>query len=68
MAKRKKQEPDKDLELWAQLGGGTLAPERPLTEGEKIMQAGNEWVAEQLRPSTPMRFSAPSFNPFRRDR
>jgi hypothetical protein len=66
MAKRKKQL-DPDLEVWAKLGGGTLAPERELTPGEKIMQAGNEWVREQLQPP-PMRVSALSCNPFRRDR
>jgi hypothetical protein len=29
---------------------------------------GNEWVREQLQPSTWLRVSALTFNPFRRDR
>jgi hypothetical protein len=32
---RKKKKPDPDLEIWVKLGGGSLAPERELTEGEK---------------------------------
>jgi hypothetical protein len=66
MAKRKKQL-DPDLEVWAKLGGGTLAPERELTPGEKIMQAGNAWAREQLHPSRPST-SVLAVNPFRRDR
>jgi hypothetical protein len=66
MAKRKKQL-DPDLEIWAQLGGGTLAPERELTPGEQIMANGNAWAQEQLHPSRPST-SALAFNPFRRDR
>ena len=58
---------DPDLEGWAKLGGGSLAPERELTEGEKITAAGNEWVREQLQP-TPLRTSVLAVNLFRRDR
>jgi hypothetical protein len=65
--KQKKKQLDADLELWAKLGGGELAPERELTEGERIMEAGNEWVREQLNAST-WRPSVFAVNPFRRDR
>jgi hypothetical protein len=60
---QKKQKPDPDLETWAKLGGGSLAPERELTEGEKIMDAGNEWAREQLTSST-LRTAR---SPFRRE-
>jgi hypothetical protein len=68
MARKKKQYADRDLKVWAKLGGGSLAPERELTEGERIVQAGNEWVREQLQSSTPLRISPLAVNPFRRDR
>jgi hypothetical protein len=48
MAPKKKQHVDRDLALWAKLGGGSLTPARELSEGERILAAGNEWVAEQL--------------------
>lgn len=56
---------DPDLEVWAKLGGGSLETARELTEGELIVAAGNEWVREQLQPST---WRPSSVNPFRRDR
>jgi hypothetical protein len=66
MAKKREKPVDPDLATWAKLGGGSLEPERELTPGQRIVAAGNEWVREQLQPST-MRTS-PTVNPFRRDR
>jgi hypothetical protein len=71
VTKRKHKQPaDDDLETWIRLGEG-VPPENDepdgLSEGERIVRAGNQWVAEQLRPSTPLRKSVLAFNPFRRE-
>jgi hypothetical protein len=67
MAKRKTKPVDHDLETWIRLGGGvTEAESDAMSEGQRIMEAGNQWVREQLQPSTPLRASAFAVNPFRR--
>jgi hypothetical protein len=38
-----------------------------LSEGERIMHAGNQWVREQLQPARPLRPSVLAVNPFTRD-
>lgn len=63
---------DSDLEVWAKLGGAALdAPESELdglSEGEKIMRAGNEWVRAQLTPSDRRTARGwPMVTPFRRE-
>ena len=58
MGNRKKKKPDPDIETWAKLGGGSLAPERELTEGEKIVWPSATNAREQPLPSTPLRTSA----------
>lgn len=74
MAKKRpeKQGVDHDLEIWAKLGGSVLdAPESDLdglSEGEKNMRAGNEWVRAQLTPSDRRTVRGwPLVNPFRRE-
>jgi hypothetical protein len=66
MTRNRKKPVDPDLATWAKLGGRSLEPEQELTEGQKIVAAGNEWVREQLQPSTPLRTSPLAVNPFRR--
>jgi hypothetical protein len=56
---------DHDLAVWAALGGGSIAPERELSPGERIMAEANEILLDLLQSST-MRTSP--VNPFRRDR
>jgi hypothetical protein len=60
---KRKKKPLNDLAVWAKLGGGTLEPERELTEGERLVAEANEVVREWLNSST-CRPQTPS--PFRR--
>jgi hypothetical protein len=38
-----------------------------MTEGERIMEAGNQWARQQLQPARLMTPSVFAVNPFRRD-
>lgn len=72
MPKKREKPVDPDLDVWAKLGGAVLdAPESELdglSEGEKIMRAGNEWVRGQLTPSDRRTARGwPMVNPFRRE-
>jgi hypothetical protein len=65
----KPEERDHDLETWAKLGGGVIDDDLDdgLTEGERIMEAGNQWARQQLQPARLMTPSVFAVNPFRRD-
>lgn len=55
MRKQKQQPVDPDLATWIRLGEGVpleTEVDEGLSEGEKIMRAGNEWAKAQLQSST----------------
>jgi hypothetical protein len=70
MAKRKKKaQPDPDLDIWIRLGGGVTESEKEgmmMTEQQKMLAAGNAWAREQLRIRTRMP-GLPAGSPFRLD-
>jgi hypothetical protein len=70
MGNRKKKKPQSDptIDAYIRLGGGVPEGELDqMTEGERVMEAGNQWARQQLQPARLMTPSVFAVNPFRRD-
>jgi len=67
MAKKKQQQVDDDMAIWARLGGAETDVDDARSEWERISEDGNAWARQQLQPPRPLRPSVLAVNPFRRD-